>query len=66
MVFSCFFIHKGGDIPHMWRTEGERPEFCNQRWEPVFRGERRKVILDRAKHPASYSYSERGIHYEEN
>ena len=33
----------------MWRTEGERPEFCNQRWEPVFRGERRKVILDRAK-----------------
>ena len=34
----------------MWRAEGERPESCIQRWEPVFRGERRKVILDRAKH----------------
>ena len=28
---------------------------CMQRWEPVFRGERRKSILDRARHNVLYS-----------
>ena len=27
----------------------ERKASCIKRWEPVFRGERRKLILDRAK-----------------
>ncbi len=31
------------------RIEGERLVSCILRWEPVFRGERRKWILDRAK-----------------
>jgi len=31
------------------RISGERLLSCILRWEPVFRGERRKLILDRAR-----------------
>ena len=26
--FLLFFVYWGGDVPHMRRAEGERPELC--------------------------------------
>ena len=40
---------------------GSALSFVVQRWEPVFRGERRKVILDRAKQTTSYYLSKEGF-----
>ena len=43
------------------RISGERLLSCILRWEPVFRGERRKLILDRARLYALYYIVKRGI-----
>ena len=47
--------------PNFGRTSGERLLSCILRWEPVFRGERRKWILDRARLLTSYHFIERRI-----
>ena len=56
MVFSCFLFYLKGV---MFRTcgglRGSALSLVFERWEPVFRGERRKVILDRAKLSTSYN-----------
>jgi hypothetical protein len=39
----AFSYHRGKEK----RTEGERPEFCIQRWEAVFRRERVPASIDR-------------------
>ena len=43
------------------RILSERFVSCILRWEPVFRGERRKLILDRARLYALYYIVKRGI-----
>ncbi len=48
-VASFFISWNGGEFAseRLGRISGERLLSCILRWEPVFRGERRKVILDR-------------------
>ena len=55
-VFSCFFIIRvsGG-------LRGSALGFVIQRWEPVFRGERGKVIPDRAKRTSFVFHIEKGF-----